>query len=192
MQQANSLNIGEKVGTLNVRVTFWRGLGLWHGKLAKKNPDVSNVMECLVVARDHNLFGEQVHLVGDSEWLTSRGKHESLDDADDVGDSGSDSGSDSDGNTIQTSKTDGSDRQMQKSKANNEHAVSERSSGGIIGKVKDFKEHQEQLHRRQRGMMQWKGPRTIKWLKGKAEHAGDKVKGIFEHSDRQPGVETEV
>lgn len=49
-----------------------------------------------------------------------------------------------------------------------------------------------QMHRRHRGIMQLKGPRTAKWLQHKAEEGIGKVEGVFEHGEREPGVETEV
>ena len=63
---------------------------------------------------------------------------------------------------------------------------------GPIDQVKDYSKHSDQLHRRQRGLMQWKGARTADWMKTKLEHGKDHLKSNFQHHDRQPGVETEV
>lgn len=185
---------GDEVGTLHVNVRFWRGLGHWHGKLAKKSPDVANVMECLVTARDNDLLGKDKHLVGDSEWLAARGHEYNEDGETDEEGSDSDSGSDSDdeGSPLAAKDSDASAGKKEIDKANHDNANSKMSLGGIIDEVKDYKRHTGQLHRSHKGIMQWKGPRTIKWLKGKAENTVDKVKSTFEHHDREPGIETEV
>ncbi|KAL8826896.1 MAG: hypothetical protein Q9191_003519, partial [Dirinaria sp. TL-2023a] len=62
---------------------------------------------------------------------------------------------------------------------------------GPIDQVKDYKKHSDQLHRSQRGLMQWKGARTGAWMKTKLEHGKDHLKSSFQHHDREPGVETE-
>lgn len=63
---------------------------------------------------------------------------------------------------------------------------------GPIDQVKDYKKHSDQLHRSQRGLMQWKGARTGAWMKTKLEHGKDHLKSNLQHHDREPGVETEV
>ena len=63
---------------------------------------------------------------------------------------------------------------------------------GPIDQVKDYKKHSDQLHRSQRGLMQWKGARTADWMKTKLEHGKDHLKSNFQHHDREPGIETEV
>lgn len=194
---------GTKVGELNVTVHFYRGLGSWHGGLAKKNADVATVMECLVTARDNGLLGEHGCLVGDSEWLAQRDDkrgrgshhHHGLHHAhNDEHPASSDSGSDSEGTngTADGASIDGADGSASIAKADHENASSSKSPSGIINEIKEYKRHKEQLHRRHRGIMQWQGPRTVKWMKSKAEHVGEKIGGIFEHSEREPGVETEV
>ena len=52
----------------------------------------------------------------------------------------------------------------------------------------------EQLHRRHRGIMQFKGPRTANWVKHKAENAMGEIQRGLKHEEREKtgGVETEV
>ena len=64
--------------------------------------------------------------------------------------------------------------------------------GGPISKIKHYKDHSDQLHRRQRGVMQWKGARTADYLKTKAEHGKDNFLDRFKHHDKTAGIETEV
>jgi len=63
---------------------------------------------------------------------------------------------------------------------------------GTIDQIKDYKEHKKQLHRQNRGMMQWKGPRTLQWMKHKVDHAEEAIVSKFKHSERDTGIETEV
>lgn len=63
---------------------------------------------------------------------------------------------------------------------------------GPIDQIKDYKKREKGLHRRHRGIMQWRVPRTAKWIKGKVHQLENNVSGVFEHSSKQPGIETEV
>ncbi|KAG9256071.1 uncharacterized protein F5Z01DRAFT_619189 [Emericellopsis atlantica] len=63
---------------------------------------------------------------------------------------------------------------------------------GPIDQAKDYKRREQGLHRQHRGLMQWKIPRTAKWVKHKAESVGDKVEGVFDRKTGQTGIETEV
>ncbi|KAJ2981601.1 hypothetical protein NQ176_g1926 [Zarea fungicola] len=62
-----------------------------------------------------------------------------------------------------------------------------------IGQVRDYKQRAKTLHRQHRGIMQWKIPRTAKWVKNKLGRVEDNVSGIFEHETPQKAdIETEV
>lgn len=64
---------------------------------------------------------------------------------------------------------------------------------GTVDQVREYKKNSKQLHRRNRGVMQWKGPRTVAWMKHLAEKGEGKVEGLFKHSEGSGGgVETEV
>lgn len=65
-------------------------------------------------------------------------------------------------------------------------------NSGIFGSANDYMDNRAQLHRQHRGIMQWKGPRTLSWMKNKADKAVDSVTSSFEHHGREPDVETEV
>ncbi|CAM1504364.1 Fc.00g019550.m01.CDS01 [Cosmosporella sp. VM-42] len=63
---------------------------------------------------------------------------------------------------------------------------------GPVDQARDYKKHDKGLHRRHRGIMQWKIPRTAKWVKGKFDKMEDNISQVFDHSSKQPGIETEV
>jgi hypothetical protein len=63
---------------------------------------------------------------------------------------------------------------------------------GTVEQLRDYKTHSKQLHRKNRGLMQWKGPRTLQWMKNKVQHGEQAVEGLFKHHERDGGVETEV
>lgn len=65
-------------------------------------------------------------------------------------------------------------------------------SRGIRAQVADYKEHRKELHRKHRGIMQWKGARTLDWMGGKAKRAKSRVGELFEHGEKDQGIEAEV
>ena len=71
--------------------------------------------------------------------------------------------------------------------------LSEDGKRGTLDQFRDYKQHNKQLHRKNKGLMQWKGPRTLAWMKHVAERGTTKVTGAFKHKDRAgQGIETEV
>lgn len=65
-------------------------------------------------------------------------------------------------------------------------------SRGARAQIQDYREHRRQLHRKHRGVMQWKSARTLNWMGGKVRQAKGRVGDIFEHSSKDAGIETEV
>ncbi|KAI0363405.1 hypothetical protein BV20DRAFT_975731 [Pilatotrama ljubarskyi] len=63
---------------------------------------------------------------------------------------------------------------------------------GVIGKIKDWRQHEKELHRDHRGIMQFKPARTAEWLKDNVEDGAHAVKERFKMKARHPDVETEV
>lgn len=61
-----------------------------------------------------------------------------------------------------------------------------------VQRLKAFKKHQEGLDRGNRGLMQWKLPRTAQWAAHKVERTESKLSGMFHHHTRGSGIETEV
>ena len=64
--------------------------------------------------------------------------------------------------------------------------------GGPLKQIKNYQMHSDELHRKHRGLMQWKGARTAEYLKTKAEHGKNHLMDSFQHSSREPDIETEV
>ncbi|KAK3934144.1 hypothetical protein QBC46DRAFT_414188 [Diplogelasinospora grovesii] len=65
-------------------------------------------------------------------------------------------------------------------------------SWGAIAQIQDYKKHHKQLHRQHRGVMQWRTARTLDWMAGKVKEGAGKVGELFEHGEKDQGIETEV
>lgn len=154
-------DLGEQMGTIEVPVKFYRGLGAYHYKLANKSPNLSDVFEVLDTASDN----QEVHLA--------------------MSDEGSTDSSDS-------SDSDEEHRHHHRKNHRSSTDGAEDKGGGPIDQIKDYKVHSKQLHRRHRGLMQWKGVRTANYLKTKVQHGKDHLTDRFKHHERDPGIETEV
>ena len=63
---------------------------------------------------------------------------------------------------------------------------------GVVGKIKEWRQHEKELHRDHRGIMQAKPARTVEWLKDNVEEGAHAVKERFKMKAREPDVETEV
>ncbi|KAK0667111.1 hypothetical protein QBC41DRAFT_324636 [Cercophora samala] len=63
---------------------------------------------------------------------------------------------------------------------------------GPISQLQDYKRHHKQLHRKHRGVMQWKAARSVEWMADKVKDGKSKVQGLVHHSDKEQGIETEV
>jgi len=64
--------------------------------------------------------------------------------------------------------------------------------GGPVGAYKDYKERSRDLHRKHRGLMQWRPMRNAQFAKNEAKFAFRKVKTLGALDGRKPDVETEV
>jgi hypothetical protein len=163
---------GEKIGELEVSLTFWSGLSGYHEKFAKGDKHMGQVMEVLDVSNDQEW----------SDWDDSDNDH--APGVSRVDDSSSDSDSDSD--------SDFKPDFLRKDKKS-ESKLSENGSRGVIDQVKEYKDSAKQLHRKNRGAMQWKGPRTLAWMKHVGDRGKNKVGKLFSHHEREgAGIETEA
>ncbi|KAH7132032.1 meiotically up-regulated gene 190 protein [Dendryphion nanum] len=155
---------GERVGEIELTLTFWSGLSGYHRGLAKKDHHLGDVMEVLNVCHDNDESGD---------W----------NDGDDDDSRSDASSSDSDESSFLP------DFIARKTDSN----LGEDGKRGPVDQLREYKQHSKQLHRRNRGVMQWKAPRTAAWIKHVAEKGQTKVAGVFKHSERGgPGIETEV
>ena len=66
------------------------------------------------------------------------------------------------------------------------------NSKNPINQVKDYNENKKGLHRKQRGLMQWKPMRNLAFAKDEAKFAVRRTLNKASLSGRQPDVETET
>lgn len=180
------------LGEIEVTMKFWRGLSGYHKRYAQKekNGDVRSVMEVLDTVNDEIQSDDDTDRVDDSDGSDSSqsGNDESTSKKLATHTNQSDSSSDDD---------DRSKNPLKKAKKVTTnimkgHNDSDDGSRGAVGQMRDYKDHHRQLHRQHRGVMQWRAARTADWALGKARRGKGKVEGIFEHSEKSNGVETEV
>ncbi|KAI5917467.1 hypothetical protein F4810DRAFT_44519 [Camillea tinctor] len=66
-------------------------------------------------------------------------------------------------------------------------------SRGLRSQLRDYKDHHKQLHRKHRGIMQWRVAREADHLGGKFSRLKGNISGIFHHGEKdEVGIETEV
>ncbi|KAF2767431.1 hypothetical protein EJ03DRAFT_147874 [Teratosphaeria nubilosa] len=181
-------DMGERVGSVKIKVKFWSGLGGAHTKWAKKDPNVAHVVEVLQCARDDE--------EGD-ETARKRGVLEDgmVSDSDVGSESTDESGADE--NNVQANKR--PDGDVREANPGSKHADGSAEDEGqdsgrrtIVDSVKDYKRHMKSEHRKNRGLMQWKIPRTAQFAKHKVQRAGERMADMGRHHSREPGIETEV
>jgi hypothetical protein len=166
---------GDKVGELEITLTFWSGISGYHEKFSNGDKHMMQVMEVLDVANDQEWSDWDDSDDGPTDTSTSKPGVSEVDDS-----SSSDSDSDFLPDFLQKDKKQDS-------------SLSESGSRGIIEQVKDYKDNAKQLHRKNRGAMQWKGPRTLAWMKHVGDRGKHKVEGLFKHHERTgAGIETEA
>ncbi|OCK75843.1 meiotically up-regulated gene 190 protein [Lepidopterella palustris CBS 459.81] len=168
--QANCLTeYGEQVGSIKMKLTFWSGLSGYHAMLAGKDRNIADVMEVLDTCHDND------------EMDFDDGDDDENHDDDKDSESDPDSDEHDKGDMTPTTKSGASSESLENS-----------GKRGVMDQIKDYKQHTKQLHRRNRGLMQWKGPRTLQWMKHKVEHTEQRTTNAFHHHERDPGIETEI
>ncbi|KAF1345108.1 hypothetical protein BDV97DRAFT_360422 [Delphinella strobiligena] len=186
---------GEKVGEIKLTLTFCKGLDKAHRKLASKDPSLRDVME-VIEASDFAERENNKQQIGATTSVKDKGindhigrdptkdKPHSLDS--DSADS-SDSYSDADAEPSRPTTADAPSNPL----AQNREL--EKSGDRDLGSaMTDYKTHARQMHRRHRGIMQYKSARTMWWMKHKVSNAQDRISDVFSHHDRGSGIETEA
>ncbi|KAF2033859.1 meiotically up-regulated gene 190 protein [Setomelanomma holmii] len=172
---------GENIGEIEVTLTFWSGLSGYHEKFAKGDKHMGQVMEVLDVANDQEW----------SDWDDSEGPQ-------DTAQKPGIASSSHDDNTSSSSDSDSDESKflpdfLHKDKKTDSKLSENGSRSGPIDQIRDYKENAKQLHRKNRGAMQWKGPRTLAWMKHVGDRGKSKVEGLFKHHERSGGgIETEA
>lgn len=65
-------------------------------------------------------------------------------------------------------------------------------SGNLVGQIKNYNDKKKGLHRKHRGLMQWKPMRNLAFAKDEAKYAARRALKIGSLNGRQPDVETET
>lgn len=150
---------GEKVGEMQVKLTFWSGLGGAHSRWASKDPDMRDVVEVLDTARDnYESFrsAKQAGIV--DEDVSSSSDADSSEDGDEDQARSGDQDEGVDGRQTEQ-RPDGGVQAADS--AGDGHATDD-SEGGAQGKqslldrAKSYKKNMKSEHRRNRGVMQWR------------------------------------
>ena len=71
-------------------------------------------------------------------------------------------------------------------------STSKKSSKNPYSAYKEYKADSRDLHRKQRGLMQWRPMRNVQFAKDEAKYALRKVKNMGALDGRKPDVETEA
>ncbi|TKA27721.1 hypothetical protein B0A50_04822 [Salinomyces thailandicus] len=172
---------GEKIGELKLKATFWSGLGRAHSEWASKDKNLQNVVEVLDCARDNQAAHQSAKQAG-------------VVDQDDTSSSDNDSSDDEHGKPADTIGRPSESEDPVSSEVGDDrtNGESKKSKQNLVDTATHYKKHMKSEHRRHRGVMQWKTPRTFKHAATKAEAAGHSFTEIFKHHTREPGIETEV
>ncbi|KAH8667950.1 putative meiotically up-regulated gene protein [Tricladium varicosporioides] len=194
----------QPLGEIEVTMKFWRGLSGYHKRYAEKsnNVDMKNVMEVL------DTINDEIHDSDDDDEYFDSDPDSSIDDSDHSKVNGnhdkktseklathtnqSDSDCDDNNSTSAGSKNPIRKVKYLKDQIVRGHNDSDDGERGILGMARDYKDHHKQLHRKHRGLMQWKAARTSGWALGKVRRGRRKMVEVFEHTEKDRGVETEV
>ncbi|KAI4723049.1 hypothetical protein E4T48_00610 [Aureobasidium sp. EXF-10727] len=207
---------GDRVGEINLKLKFCRGLSRYHKRLTKHDKHLSDVFEIVETARFQMANNEQDDPsavknkdISDNKKLSdatganngSRPHAEGDSSNEESADSSSDSDSSSDtegenmGSRIKRKLSQTRHRSISKLTTGTDDDKADRSSTGnrnVLDSYHEYREHSKQINRRHRGVMQFKSARTMWWMKHKAEHLQDRISGIFEHHERASGIESEA
>jgi hypothetical protein len=188
--QENMLeSYGEKVGEIEMTLTFWSGLSGYHEKFAKGDKSMGQIMEVLDTADDQE-WSDWNDSDSDGPQARLSSSSHSDDSSSSADDNDEDESSHPRPDFLQISKSNDKDTDKHRDSSSR---LSSNGSRGIVDAVRDYKDSSKQLHRRNRGAMQWKGPRTLAWMKHVGERGKSKVGGLFKHHERSGmGVETEA
>lgn len=206
----------QPLGEVELGLKFWRGLSGYHKSYAAKakNDDLRNVMECLDTITDENLDGDSD--ASESEADTSDHSDSEEDTRkklrvhtnDDSSRSSSDDEDEGDGSGhASSSNLSLSNFKKVKNIFRNPvegateaatavlapgHNDPDNGSRGVRSELRDYKDHHKQLHRKHRGIMQWRPAREANHIGGKLSRLKGNISGVFQHGEKEKGVETEI
>lgn len=184
----------QPLGEIELTMKFWRGLSGYHKRYANKakEGDMRSVMEALDTVNDEiegssDCSDEDSDSSSSSSQPKTRKSNKKL-----TTHTNQDTDEESEGESYHHTKNPiKKAKQLKNSilEGENDDEVGER---GPVAQVRDYNDHYKQLHRKHRGVMQWRAARTAGWAVDKARRVKGQASGVFEHKEKQPGVETEV
>ncbi|KAI0117940.1 hypothetical protein GGR51DRAFT_271432 [Nemania sp. FL0031] len=211
----------ELLGEIEISVRFWRGLSGYHKGFAvqSKNKDMRDVMECLDTITDEGVADDSEVSNGEDDDSISDGvdgeddeeirrrklRMHTNDDSTPPSSDDEDEGGASSPSSLSNLSL--SDFKKVKSIFRNPvdnateaatmvlapgHNNPEDGSRGLRGQMRDYKDHHRQLHRKHRGIMQWRAAREVSHISGKLTALKGNVSRIFHHDEKDTGIETEV
>ncbi|KAI8624744.1 hypothetical protein F5Y19DRAFT_453090 [Xylariaceae sp. FL1651] len=209
------------LGEIEVTVRFWRGLSGYHKSFAaqSKNTDMRDVMECLDTISDEALeedcddsdnednTSDKIDDDDDDDNETRRKKLRMHTNDDSTPSSSDDEHSDDTSGSSSVSNLSLSDFKKVKNIFRNPvdgltetattvlapgHNNPDDGSRGVRSQMRDYKDHHKQLHRKHRGIMQWRAAREANHIGGKLTRLKGNISGIFQHGEKDNGIETEV
>ncbi|KAI0139463.1 hypothetical protein F4776DRAFT_616248 [Hypoxylon sp. NC0597] len=215
----NGLGENEQpLGEVEIDLKFWHGLSGYHKSYASqaKNTDLRDVMECLDTITDEKLddgdeSGSEADITGDHDSEDenadetrkklrvhtnddSSASSSDEDDGDGTGSSGSSSLSLPDFKKVKNifrNPVEGAGDAATSVLAPG-HNDPDDGSRGVRNQLRDYKDHHKQLHRKHRGIMQFRPAREADHLGGKLSRLKGNISGLFHHGEKETGVETEV
>ncbi|CAG8960338.1 hypothetical protein HYFRA_00012412 [Hymenoscyphus fraxineus] len=182
----------EAIGEIELTMKFWRGLSGYHKRYANKakETDMRNVMEALDTVNDEiassgSSSDESSSSSSSSSPSPSRNKKLTTHTNQDTDEESSSSQHKKTKNPIKKAK------QIKNSILEGENDEEE-PERGPVSQLRDYNSHHRQLHRKHRGVMQWRAARTAGWAVDKCRRGKGALEGMLEHGGKEPGVETEV
>lgn len=172
---------GEKVGEIQLKLKYCKGIGNAHKRPASKDENLREIVEVVETVRSQFLRDadeERDAVIGPADKKTQ--DHDDHDD-DSFDSSSDDDDDDEDGSQMVPHKKHEEDKELERD-----------GERGLRNSWSEYRSHAKQMHRKQRGIMQYKGARTMWWMKHKVDDLQDKVHGVFEHRGRTSGIESEA
>ncbi|KAI1390707.1 uncharacterized protein F4822DRAFT_394229 [Hypoxylon trugodes] len=205
----------QPLGEVELDLRFWRGLSGYHKGYASqaKNTDLRDVMECLDTITDENLDGDEDESGSeadatdneDSEDETRKKLRVHTNDDSSASSSDEDEGEGT-GSSSSSNLSLSHFKKVKNMLRNPVDGVGEAAtsvlapghndpddgSRGVRNQLRDYQDHHKQLHRKHRGIMQWRPAREANHIGGKLSRLKGNISGIFQHGEKDAGAETEV
>lgn len=191
----------QPLGEIEVTLKFWRGLSGFHKKWAQKDKsgEMRNVMEILDTVNDEIQDDDESGQYEDSSSSSDKDEDEKPHGAITKTPRNQkltthSNQSNSSLSSTDTTKSKNPFKKLKKAATDLMESHNDPNDGkrGVVGQIRDYKDHRKQLHRRHRGLMQWKVARTGEWALDKGRRAVGTVGSVFEHGEKEGGIEREV